>query len=63
MLITHEKEKQKWTRTYSRRVTHLFDQWQELLEIDSRAYRKYLESELANSFDDPLKKNFIELMC
>ena len=63
MLITHEKEKQKWARTYSRRVTHLFEQWQEPLEINSREYRKYLERELVKSFDDSLKKNLIELIC
>ena len=62
MLTTHEKEKQKWARTYSRRVTHLFEQWQEPLEIDSRAFYKYLERELINSFDEPLRKNLIELI-
>ena len=62
MLITREKEKRKWAQTYSSRVTHLFEQWQEPLEIDSRAFCKYLERELAKSFDDPLRKNFVELI-
>lgn len=62
MLIACEKEKRKWVRTYSSRVKHLFEQWQGPLEIDSRAFDKYLERELAKSFDDPLRKNFAELI-
>jgi len=62
MLITCEKEKQKWARTCSRQVSHLFEQWQKPLEIDNRAFCKHLERELVKSFDEPLRKDFIELI-
>ena len=57
---TSNNEKQEWIQFYAHRVTHLFEEWQKPLGIDSEEYLKYLENELSDCCDDPLRKHLIE---
>ena len=57
---THsEIMKLKWLQKYSHRLLGQWHQWQTLLGIDS-AYADKIREDLAEFYDDPLKKTFIE---
>jgi len=55
-----EEEKQRWVEDHSRRLQHLFEQWQKPFGIDGEEYRKHLIEELVNYCDEPLLKSLIE---
>lgn len=55
-----DKEKQQWIEEHARRLQRLFEQWQNPLGINGSEYRKHLNDELSDCYDQPLRKSIIE---
>jgi len=51
--------KKKWLQKYSRRLLRFWLQWQTPLGI-ACAYAEQIKEDLAESYEDPLKRMFIE---
>lgn len=51
--------KEKWLQKYSRRLLRSWHQWQTPLGVAS-AYAEKIRDDLAEFYDDPLKRMFIE---
>ena len=54
-----EIKKQQWLQKYSRRLLGQWLQWQTPLGV-ARAYAERIKAELAEFYEDPLKRTFIE---
>ena len=50
----------QWVEEHARHLQQRYEQWQQPIGIDSQAYLKHLEKELADCWEDPLLKNLIE---
>lgn len=57
--MTTDTEKQEWIQRYTHRILAAFDRWQTPLGIGAD-YAEHLEQQLADFYDDPLKKDLIE---
>jgi hypothetical protein len=51
--------KEQWIQQYSTRMLKLWRGWQTSLGV-TRSYIEQIKRDLSDSYDDPLKKNFIE---
>ena len=50
----------EWVKTHVRQLQQIYKQWQQPIGIDSQAYRKHLEKELAGCWGNPLLRSLIE---
>ncbi len=55
-----DQEKQKWVEDHARRLQQIFEKWQNPLGINGSDYRKHLNDELSDGYDQPLRKSIIE---
>ena len=53
-------DRDEWVKTHVRQLQQIYKQWQQPIGIDSQAYRKHLEKELAGCWGDPLLRSLIE---
>ena len=57
---TDRQIREEWIEEHVRHFQQIFKQWQQPIGIDEQAYRKHLEKELADCWEDPLLKTLIE---
>lgn len=57
---TDRQIREEWIEKHVRHFQQIFKQWQQPLGIDEQVYRKHLEKELADCWEDPLLKTLIE---
>ena len=54
-----EIKKEEWLQKYASRILRIWSQWQTPFGVTSD-YIVHIKTELANFYEDPLKKMFIE---
>ena len=55
-----KQDKQEWAEFHARQLAVVFKKWQDLHQIDNTDYTNFLNHELVDSYEDPLRKSLIE---